>query len=63
MAGQQEFRNRNTFGTTAFSGYGAFWAALATFIVLDLAHALPSTLNVNHALGWFFASFAPFRRA
>jgi len=60
MAGQQEFRHRNTFGATASSSYGAFWAALATFIVLDLAHALLSTLNVNNALGWFFASFAIF---
>jgi succinate-acetate transporter protein len=60
MAGMQEFRNRNTFGATAFGTYGAFWAALATFIVLDLAHALPSTLNANNALGWFFASFAIF---
>jgi uncharacterized protein len=60
MAGQQEFKNKNTFGATAFSTYGAFWAALATFIILDLAGALPSTLNVNNALGWFFASFAIF---
>jgi uncharacterized protein len=60
MAGQHEFRNKNTFGATAFSSYGAFWAALATFIILDLAHAIPSTLNINNALGWFFASFAIF---
>ena len=60
MAGQHEFRNRNTFGATAFSSYGAFWAALATFIVLDLAHALPAGLNINTALGWFVASFAIF---
>lgn len=60
MAGQHEFRNKNTFGATAFSSYGAFWVALATFIIMDLAHALPATLNTNNALGWFFASFAIF---
>ena len=60
MAGMQEFKNKNTFGSTAFSTYGAFWAALATLVVLDLAHALPATLNVDDALGWFLASFAIF---
>lgn len=60
MAGQHEFRNRNTFGATAFSSYGAFWMSLATFVLLDLAHALPATLNVNNALGWFVVGFAIF---
>ncbi|HYA44047.1 MAG TPA: acetate uptake transporter [Acidimicrobiales bacterium] len=60
LAGQHEFRNRNTFGATAFSSYGAFWLALASFIIMDLAHALPATMNINNALGWFIASFAIF---
>ena len=60
MAGQHEFRNRNTFGATAFSSYGAFWLSLAAFIIMDLLHALPATLNVNNALGWFFVAFAIF---
>jgi uncharacterized protein len=60
MAGMNEFRNKNTFGATAFSSYGAFWASLATFIVLDLAHAIPAALNVDNALGWFFAAFVIF---
>lgn len=60
MAGQHEFRNRNTFGSTAFSSYGAFWMGLATFVLLDLAGVVPKTLNVDNALGWFLASFAIF---
>jgi succinate-acetate transporter protein len=36
MAGMWEFRNRNTFGATAFSTYGAFWMGLAAFVVLVL---------------------------
>ena len=33
-AGMWEFRAGNTFGATAFSTYGAFWLALATFAVM-----------------------------
>jgi uncharacterized protein len=36
MAGMWEFRNRNSFGATAFSTYGAFWMGLAAFIALVL---------------------------
>jgi hypothetical protein len=60
MAGQHEFRNRNTFGATAFTSYGAFWMSLAAFILMDLAGVVPKTLNVNDALGWFIAAFAIF---
>ena len=34
LAGMWEFRNRNVFGATAFSTYGAFWMALGIFVVL-----------------------------
>ena len=36
MAGMWEFKNKNTFGATAFSTYGAFWMGLAAFIALVL---------------------------
>jgi succinate-acetate transporter protein len=36
MAGMWEFKNRNTFGATAFSTYGGFWMGLAAFITLVL---------------------------
>src|SRR3954468_18063997 len=34
LAGMGEFRNRNVFGSTAFSTYGGFWLALGVFVVL-----------------------------
>jgi hypothetical protein len=60
MAGMMEFRNKNTFGATAFTTYGAFWLSLGAFVIMILAHAIPATLNVSNALGWFVASFAIF---
>jgi hypothetical protein len=60
MAGMMEFRNKNTFGATAFTSYGAFWLALGAFIIMILAHAVPATLNVNDALAWFAVAFAIF---
>src|SRR5580700_2103381 len=32
LAGMWEFRNRNVFGATAFSSYGAFWIGLFFWI-------------------------------
>jgi uncharacterized protein len=60
LAGMWEFRNRNTFGSTAFSTYGAFWLSLAAFVVLDLFGKVPADVNVAHALGWFVLAFAIF---
>jgi uncharacterized protein len=60
LAGMWEFRNRNTFGSTAFSTYGAFWLSLAAFVMLDLFGKVPAGVNVPHALGWFFLAFAIF---
>lgn len=60
LAGMWEFRNRNTFGSTAFSTYGGFWLSLAAFVVLDLFGKVPADVNVAHALGWFLLAFAIF---
>jgi hypothetical protein len=60
IAGQHEFHNKNVFGATAFSTYGAFWMSLAAFVLMDLAGWVPATLNVNNALGWFAAAFTVF---
>jgi hypothetical protein len=60
MAGQHEFKNKNAFGATAFTTYGAFWMALGAFVLLILAGAIPASVNINDALGWFLASFAIF---
>lgn len=36
MAGMWEFKNRNTFGATAFSSYGAFWMGLAILVTFEI---------------------------
>ena len=63
LAGMWEFRNRNVFGSTAFSTYGGFWLTLGGFVVLAEATKLGSTLkpaDVNNGLAWFLLSFAIF---
>ncbi len=53
LAGMWEFRNRNVFGATAFSSYGAFWIGLFFWI----KNAPAAT---GHDLGWILLSFAIF---
>jgi uncharacterized protein len=53
LAGMWEFRNRNVFGATAFSSYGAFWLGL--FIWTRVA-----PLAVGHDLGWILVAWAIF---
>jgi succinate-acetate transporter protein len=60
LAGMWEFRNRNVFGATAFSTYGAFWFSLGTFVILVELTKLGTDLNVTEALGWFLLAFAIF---
>jgi uncharacterized protein len=64
LAGMWEFRNRNVFGSTAFSTYGGFWMSLGIFVALvflskNVAAAVtgPELLN---ALAWFLVAFAIF---
>ncbi len=53
LAGMWEFRNRNVFGATAFSTYGAFWIGL--FFWIKNAPAAS-----GHDLGWILLAFAIF---
>jgi len=53
LAGMWEFRNRNVFGATAFSSYGAFWIGL--FVWIRTAPAV-----TGHDLGWILIAFAIF---
>jgi hypothetical protein len=53
LAGMWEFRNRNVFGATAFSSYGAFWIGL--FVWIRTAPAV-----TGHDLGWILVAFAIF---
>ncbi len=54
LAGMWEFRNRNVFGSTAFSTYGGFWIGLGLWALL--AHASPGEKD----LGWILLAFAIF---
>ena len=58
-AGMWEFKNRNTFGATAFSSYGAFWLSLAAFALLALFGKVAAT-DETKDLGWFVLAFAIF---
>ena len=53
LAGMWEFRNKNVFGATAFSSYGAFWIGLFFWI-----KNVPAA--TGHDLGWILLSFAIF---
>jgi uncharacterized protein len=59
LAGMWEFKNRNVFGATAFSSYGAFWIGLGLWAVLVAPHALNATA-ANKDLGWILLAFAIF---
>lgn len=59
LAGMWEFRNRNTFGATAFSTYGAFWMGLAAFVGLVLLGKVAAK-DLAPSLAWILLSFAIF---
>jgi uncharacterized protein len=63
-AGMWEFRNRNVFGATAFSTYGAFWMGLGLFIILgvDTSRFLAGYTggDLTNSLAWFLFAFAVF---
>jgi uncharacterized protein len=56
LAGMWEFRNRNVFGATAFSTYGAFWIGLGLYVLL----AEGSSTNPLNDLGFILLAFAIF---
>jgi uncharacterized protein len=63
LAGMWEFRNRNVFGSTAFSTYGGFWLGLGISVVLIETTKLGAGLkgpDLDNGLAWFLLSFAIF---
>jgi len=63
LAGMWELRNRNVFGSTAFSTYGGFWLALGAFVVLAETTKLGGALkpaDIDNGLAWFLLAFAIF---
>jgi uncharacterized protein len=59
LAGMWEFRNKNVFGATAFSSYGAFWIGLGLWARL-VAPTIKLAAVANHDLGWILLAFAIF---
>lgn len=63
LAGMWEFRNRNVFGATAFSTYGAFWLAFGVFVVLAETTKFLGSYSggdLPSAAAWFLFAFAIF---
>src|SRR5918912_1553646 len=59
LAGMWEFRNRNVFGSTAFSTYGGVWIGLGLYVQLVARHATKPS-QVANDLGWILLAFAIF---
>ena len=62
-AGMWEFRNRNVFGDTAFSTYGAFWMGLGVFVILAEDTKFLATYagqDLANAKAWYLFAFAVF---
>jgi succinate-acetate transporter protein len=63
-----EFRNRNVFGATAFSTYGAFWMGLGLFVILANTTSLAGNAgfgangnaDLTNGLAWYLFAFAVF---
>jgi uncharacterized protein len=64
LAGMWEFRNRNVFGSTAFSTYGGFWMSLGIFVLLaTVSKSFGAALegaNLPNAVAWFILAFLIF---
>jgi uncharacterized protein len=56
LAGMWEFRNRNVFGATAFSTYGAFWIGLGLYDKLVAPGATAAQIRNDQA--WILVAFA-----
>jgi succinate-acetate transporter protein len=59
LAGMWEFRNRNVFGSTAFSTYGGFWIGLGLYVLL-VAPSAQQASQIENDLGWILLAFAIF---
>jgi len=64
LAGMWEFRNRNVFGSTAFSTYGGFWLSLGIMLILLTSSSGFAGLfkgpDLDNSLAWFLIAFAIF---
>src|SRR5579859_1743578 len=58
LAGMWEFRNRNVFGATAFSTYGAFWIGLGLWVLLVAGNTKLTAAQLGHDKAWILLAFA-----
>ncbi|MGZ4518128.1 MAG: acetate uptake transporter [Mycobacteriaceae bacterium] len=58
LAGMWEFRNRNVFGATAFTSFGAFWLSFAAYVKF-IAPGLPAS-SAHSATGLFLLGWTIF---
>lgn len=59
VAGILEFRNKNVFGATAFTTYGAFWMGLSAFVGLILLGKVAAA-DIAPGQAWIVMAFAIF---
>ncbi len=59
VAGMWEFRNQNTFASTGFTSYGAFWIALGILEIFARQLGIAEE-QVPIALAWTFTAWAIF---
>jgi len=57
VAGFQEMKTGNTFGYTAFSGYGSFWISLAVILLADCFNIFKSSTT---DIGWFLIAWTTY---
>jgi len=60
LAGMWEFRNKNVFGATAFSTYGAFWIGVGLYFVVVVPEFKPTAAQLGNDLAWTSLAFLIF---
>lgn len=60
LAGMWEFRNKNVFGATAFSTYGAFWIGVGLYFVVVVPEFHPTAAQLGNDLAWTSLAFLIF---
>jgi uncharacterized protein len=61
LAGMWEFKNRNTFGATAFSSFGSFWIGVGLLFVFDVVgRPVGGPLYAGDGVVWFLFCWAVF---
>lgn len=62
IAGIMEWKKNNTFGTLAFTSYGAFWLTLVAILLMPsiFPGAAVAAAPSQHALAWFFVVWGLF---